>query len=59
MTALDFCPRCRAYASPMVWLGEHKGWICEDCYNKEVKEDANKRDNNCDNMRDNRGYIDN
>lgn len=55
MTGLDLCPRCGAYAQPMVWLGKGKGFICEDCYDKEVKEDANISDNHCNNMHHNSG----
>ena len=58
MTGLDLCPRCGAYAQPMVWLGKGKGFICEDCYDKEVKE--NESDCNCNhinNMCDNRDSV--
>lgn len=43
MTGLDLCPRCGAYAQPMVWLGENRGWICEDCWKKEQKAKEEKR----------------
>lgn len=46
----DICPRCSCNNAPMVWLGKEKGWICEDCYDKEVKENANISDNHCNNM---------
>ncbi len=54
MTGLDLCPRCGAYAQPMVWLGKGRGWICEDCYDKEVKENANISDNHNNNLLNNR-----
>lgn len=43
MTGLDLCPRCGAYAQPMVWLGENRGWICEDCWETEQKAKEEKR----------------
>lgn len=46
----DICPRCRCNNAPMVYLGKGKGCICEDCYDKEVKENANISDNYCTNM---------
>ena len=56
MAGCDFCPRCNAYARPIVWLGKGKGCICEDCYEKEVK--SSERDsggNHSDNLRNNSG----
>lgn len=44
---IDICPRCNCNNAPMVWLGKGKGCICEDCYDKEVKE--HERDCNCNN----------
>lgn len=46
----DICPRCCSNNAPMVWFGADKGWICEDCHDKEVKENANICDNHCTNM---------
>lgn len=43
MTGLDLCPRCGAYAQPMVWLGKNRGWICEDCWESEQKAKEEKR----------------
>lgn len=53
--SLDICPRCNCNNAPMVWLGEDKGWLCEDCYEKEVQENANISDDNNNHMRDNSG----
>ena len=51
MMGLDLCPRCGAYASPMVWLGKDNGWICDDSYDKEVKaNEHNSSGNHSDNM---------
>lgn len=35
MFALDICPKCGCNNAPMVWLGKDKGWLCEDCYEKQ------------------------
>lgn len=52
MDCWDFCPRCNGYALPMVWLGDSEGWICEDCYEKEVKKNEhNSSGNHSDNLR--------
>lgn len=52
MGDFDFCPRCGVYALPMILLGSAKGWICEDCYEKEVKEhEHNSSGNHSDNLR--------
>lgn len=48
--AIDICPRCGCNNAPMVFLSKEQGWICEDCYDKEVKENANISDNHCNNM---------
>lgn len=50
----DRCPRCNHNDAPMVWLGEGKGWLCEDCFEKERRnENANISDNHVNHMRDN------
>lgn len=48
----DLCPVCGCNNAPMVFLDKDRGWICEDCYEKEVKEHGNTSDNNCNDMRD-------
>lgn len=50
----DRCPRCNHNDAPMVWLGESKGWLCEDCFEKERRnKNANISDNHVNHMRDN------
>ena len=38
----DMCPRCGCNNAPLVWLGNGKGWLCEDCFDKEKRDE--KRD---------------
>ena len=50
----DRCPRCNTNNAPMVWLGEDKGWLCEDCLEKERRDDnANICDDNNNHLRNN------
>lgn len=41
---IDHCPVCGCNNAPMVFLDKDRGWICEDCYEKEVKEHGNISD---------------
>lgn len=59
MWSVDICPKCNCNNAPMVWLGKDRGWICEDCYEKEVSENANISDNHNHNMLDNRDSCNN
>lgn len=36
----DICPKCGCNNAPMVWLGDKKGWLCEDCYDKQKQSKA-------------------
>lgn len=49
---IDLCPDCGCNNAPMVFLDKDRGWICEDCYEKGVKENGNISDNNRNDMRD-------
>lgn len=51
----DLCPVCGCNNAPMVFLDKDRGWICEDCYEKEVKENGDISDNHNNNMCDNSG----
>lgn len=35
---IDHCPVCGCNNAPMVFLDKDRGWICEDCYEKQEKE---------------------
>lgn len=51
----DRCPRCNHNDAPMVWMGADRGWLCEDCFEKERRnENANISDDNNYHMCDNR-----
>lgn len=34
----DMCPKCGCNNAPLVYLGKDKGWLCEDCLEKQREE---------------------
>lgn len=42
MFPIDLCPRCGCNNAPLCWLGEDKGWLCEDCFEKEQEAHDNE-----------------